>query len=322
MAHALTINAFGNAEMAYTGATPWHGLGQQLPENASISDWRTAAGMDWQINSSPAMYKNGIIHQMPEYQILYRSDTNAGLSVVSSKYKVVQPEAVLEFFRDMVADEGFKIETAGTLFGGRRFWALANTGHNGDVVTGDNVKGYLLLATSCDGGLATTAQFTSVRVVCNNTLQMSLHKNINAAARVRIRHNQVFDPENVKGLLGIQAKSVFGQFLGRMQQFSERSVSMSEAERAIEMLMMGTRMPSEVRDTKGFKKVISLFAGEGKGADLPGVAGTAWGLINAVTEYGDFHKRANNANNRLNSAWFGESATMKARVVEILDTIN
>jgi hypothetical protein len=34
---------------------------------------------------------------------------------------------------------------------------------------GDRVKAYLLLATSCDGTLCTTAQFTSVRVVCNNT---------------------------------------------------------------------------------------------------------------------------------------------------------
>lgn len=33
---------------------------------------------------------------------------------------------------------------------------------------------YVLLATACDGTLATTAQFTSTRVVCNNTLAVAL----------------------------------------------------------------------------------------------------------------------------------------------------
>jgi Domain of unknown function (DUF932) len=41
---------------------------------------------------------------------------------------------------------------------------------------GNKVKSYLLLATSCDGTLCTTAQFTSLRVVCNNTLQMHVHQ--------------------------------------------------------------------------------------------------------------------------------------------------
>lgn len=36
------------------------------------------------------------------------------------------------------------------------------------------ITGYLLLATACDGTLATTAQFTSARIVCRNTLQIAL----------------------------------------------------------------------------------------------------------------------------------------------------
>jgi hypothetical protein len=37
----------------------------------------------------------------------------------------------------------------------------------------DVSNGYILLATACDGTLATTAQFTSIRVVCNNTLAIA-----------------------------------------------------------------------------------------------------------------------------------------------------
>jgi hypothetical protein len=75
------------------------------------------------------------------------------------------------------------------------------------------VTGYLLLATACDGTLATTAQFTSVRVVCNNTLAVALHEGDGA---VRVPHRSPFDPEAVKRQLGIAISSWDG-FMARMK---------------------------------------------------------------------------------------------------------
>ena len=63
----------------------------------------------------------------------------------------------------LVKAGGFELETAGVLKGGRKLWALARTGQESALRGGDKVKAYLLLATSCDGSLCTTAQFTSVR---------------------------------------------------------------------------------------------------------------------------------------------------------------
>ena len=65
---------------------------------------------------------------------------------------------------------GYQLETAGVLMEGRKFWALARTSHSTALKGNDVVDSYILLATSCDGTLATTATPTTVRVVCNNTL--------------------------------------------------------------------------------------------------------------------------------------------------------
>jgi putative phage-type endonuclease len=80
----------------------------------------------------------------------------------------------LEFYRDLSEITGFELETAGVLRAGRRFWALARTGKSAALKGNDVVHNYLLLATSCDGTLATMAIPTSVRVVCNNTLAVAL----------------------------------------------------------------------------------------------------------------------------------------------------
>src|SRR5687767_10746711 len=125
--------------------------------------------MNWEIEESEVRYITGsnnvgTIKSFPANKVLYRSDTKAPLAVVSNRFKVVQPGDVLEFYRDLTADSGFELETAGVLREGRKFWALARTGQSTVLRGRDRVDGYLLLATACDGTLATTAQFTSVRV--------------------------------------------------------------------------------------------------------------------------------------------------------------
>ena len=100
MAHLLQ-------SMAYVGAEPWHGLGQTLPANQSIETWAQAASMDWTICETPVRYMSeqsgalGAIMTFDEQKVLYRSDTKAALSVVGGRYQVVQPKAVLEFYRDL-----------------------------------------------------------------------------------------------------------------------------------------------------------------------------------------------------------------------------
>lgn len=152
--------------MAYVGQTPWHGLGNNLPNKQPIEMWQRETGMDWQILESPVHFKSetavhlGAICSLPELKVLFR-DTKAPLSVVSQLYHTVQPREVLEFYRDLTEVFGYKLETAGVLKGDRKFWALARTGQGAALKGNDQVNGYLLLATSCDGTLATTATPTT-----------------------------------------------------------------------------------------------------------------------------------------------------------------
>ncbi|MET3243775.1 phage/plasmid-like protein (TIGR03299 family) [Burkholderia sp. OAS925] len=159
--------------MAYVGERPWHGLGNQLSPRQPIETWARQAGMDWQIESAELRYvaggssNLGSIHAFPEQRVLYRSDTKEPLSVVSSRYQVVQPMDILNFYKDLTEVGGLKLETAGVLKDGKKVWALARTGQSVTLKGKDTVNGYLLLATACDSSMPTTAQFASVRVVCN-----------------------------------------------------------------------------------------------------------------------------------------------------------
>jgi len=305
--------------MAFANETPWHGLGNQLAPNQPIEVWARQAGMDFTIESADVRYVSGSagtnlgsIHAFPEQKVLYRSDTKAPLSVVSSRYQVVQPIALIEFYRDLVEAGGYQLETAGVLRDGKKLWALARTGQSVSLKGKDTVNGYLLLSTSCDGTLATTAQFTSVRVVCNNTLQIALG---DSAGAVKVPHRSQFDAQAVKRQLGIAISSLDG-FMARTRALSECKVNDTAAEtffRRVLTYPVGSGQAVPATNDSAIKAVQSLYAGKGMGATLASASGTAWGLVNSITEYVDHQRRARSDDTRRDAAWFGAGATLKQK---------
>lgn len=308
--------------MAYAHETPWHGLGNQLPARQPLEVWAQRAGMAWQIQETPVRYMTeqagalGSIMTFEDQKVLYRSDTKVPLSVVGGRYQVVQPKEVLEFYRDLTEISGFELETAGVLKAGRKFWALARTGKEIALKGTDLVKGYLLLATSCDGTLATTATPTTVRVVCNNTLAIAL---TGATSAIKVPHSTSFDAQAVKKQLGV-AVTQWDVFMHRMKTLSERKVKSHESMNYFLKVLCqtdGHADPSQgLTNERALKKVQEMYEGHGRGAELSAAKGTAWGLLCAVTEFVDHERRARSQEYRLDSAWFGQGASLKQRALD------
>ena len=223
----------------------------------------------------------------------------------------VQPGEILEFYRDLTQYSGFELETAGVLKGGKKFWAMARTGQSTSLKGRDKVDGYLLLATACDGTLATTAQFTSVRVVCNNTLQIALGQGKGA---IKVPHRSQFDPDAMKRQLGITV-SAWDGFVARMKALCDRPVDPDSVEGLLRRVLtyQGQDSKVDVVNEQALGSVRALYEGGGRGALLASSRGTAWGLLNSVTEYVDHHRRARSDDHRRDAAWFGQGAQIKQR---------
>jgi phage/plasmid-like protein (TIGR03299 family) len=275
--------------------------------------------MNWRIEIADVHYITGhpfpgSLQKYPEQKVLYRSDTKVPLSVVSKRFKVVQPTEILEFYRNLIEVGGYQLETAGVLKEGRKLWALARTGQSVTLKGRDTVNGYLLLATACDGTLATTAQFTSVRVVCNNTLAVALGE---GAGAVKVPHRSAFDAHAVKQQLGI-AINGWSEFADGMKALADCRIRDKTVERFLEKVFASVRTDAggkvaPIVNEHAVQRVRSLYTGRGKGADLPSAKGTAWGLLNSVTEYVDHYRRAHSGDHRQDAAWFGQGAALKQR---------
>ncbi len=330
MAHQVyKIN--GEDSMAYTGKTPWHGLGQELIPGASLEVWAKTAHLDWEVERSevhydiPGFRDKPISFDMPNRHVLYRSDTMEPLAVVSDRFKVVQPEDILEFYRDLVEKHGFELETAGSLDNGKRVWALAKNGKHADLPGNDRIESRLLLATAYDGSLSTTAKWVTIRVVCNNTLDIANKEN---GLEIKCPHNAIFNPSAVKMDLGLYDEA-WTAFVDSATKMTDTALSEEEL---VKFMVSIFHNPANVdKDGKEdfsdvpkrtLHKLLDLTL-EGKGADMKSAKGTLWGAVNAVTEYYDHHA-GRTKDTGLKNAWFGQANVVKNRTyrkaVQLMET--
>lgn len=314
MAHELDFST-GKPAMAYVNEVPWHGLGERLSLGASIETWIEAAGLNWQILREPVCYRfQDKMKEVSDRHVLIRSDNGEPLSVVSDSYCIVQPKEVIEFYRDLVAGTAFSLETAGALDEGRKVWGLARSNLKSDLHPDDRIEPFLLLASSCDKSLATTVSFTSIRVVCQNTLNFAMQdiKGKPATKCFKVAHNTRFDWEEAKKRLNL-IDDAWSNFMKNVELLIAKKVEQSVSDKYFETLFLTGKKEDEKLTNKAIIEVQNLKSAfvNGQGQQLPTAKGTAWGLVNAVTYYVDHQRKSKNQSERLDSAWFGTGAGLK-----------
>lgn len=324
MSHELSV-VDGRVEMAYTGETPWHGLGAELKPGLPVEEWAKAIGLEWEVEEAAltrAATQNTLVYQgtpnmlVQGFKALVRSDTQDVLHVVSDRYKVVQPVELLDFFHELQADAGIEMETLGVLKQGRVIWGLANTGEEITLRGNDRIKEYLLLSTSYNLQTPTICQRTSVRVVCNNTLAWSLQRGASSGIRLATRHTAEFDFAEAKALIinAAQDKASFNEdFAKEARAMSERIVKREEVVRFFTDLLWPKADPEELKKSKLIQtrlgKVIDIYQ-RAPGQEMDSAKNTAWGLVNGATYLVD-HLQGRTDDSRVFQAFFGDGARLK-----------
>lgn len=313
MAHQLYTNKDGKVSFAFTGPREavWHGLGQELTEGASLETWKAEAGMDWTALDTQVLFQpvSGETHSFQDRVVVYRSDNNEPLSIMSEDYHIVQPGEVIEFFRDLTERYGMKLSSAGCLFKGTRFWALAETGKEFQPINGDTVIGHLLFVTSIDGSISNTAKFVSTRVVCQNTLTIALGEK--STPIVRQTHRKVWDPAQVKIDLGI-LNSNWESFKGKLNALANHQMTDDEVKLFFKKTFFDPKKDEDSQTTSDRKRVSNLMSLYESGAGAEYDYGTALGALNAVTNlFTHGTGRVRSADRMFWSAYFDDGAKLK-----------
>lgn len=308
MAHELEF-VNGQAQMAFVGETPWHGLGVQVSDDLAPAEMMKAAGVDWRVQEVESFVEfNG--QKVPTgMKALVRETDGRVLTQVGKGWHPVQNEEAFEFFKDFTDAGKMKMHTAGSLKNGEIIWALAKVDDDFELFNGDKVESYLLFSNPHQYGKTIDIRFTPIRVVCNNTLTLSLNQT--AENSVRLNHRRQFDADAVKETMGIahfkmaQYKEM-ASFLG-----SKRTTEDTVKQYFGHLLGMSNKNEGELSRTA--KRALEVLV-EQPGAEF--AEGSWWQPFNAVTWMTD-HELGRSADTRLQSAWYGNNRKLKTQALEL-----
>ena len=308
MAHELEF-VNGQAQMAFVGETPWHGLGVQVSDDLAPAEMMKAAGVDWRVQEVESFVEfNG--QKVPTgMKALVRETDGRVLTQVGKGWHPVQNEEAFEFFKDFTDAGKMKMHTAGSLKNGEIIWALAKVDDDFELFNGDKVESYLLFSNPHQYGKTIDIRFTPIRVVCNNTLTLSLNQT--AENSVRLNHRKQFDADAVKETMGIahfkmaQYKEM-ASFLG-----SKRTTEDTVKKYFGHLLGMSNKNEGELSRTA--KRALEVLV-EQPGAEF--AEGSWWQPFNAITWMTD-HELGRSADTRLQSAWYGNNRKLKTQALEL-----
>jgi len=308
--------------MAYYGKKPWHGLGKEVPKGVTAGEMIRAAGLDWEIQLRPARGAREINRkkQFSRYEIVRVPRPNTGeeevlLGVVSRRYQPLQNLEAFNFFDPIVGDGKAYFETAGALGEGERIWVMAKMPEAMEIVRGDECVKYLLLSNTHSGEGSVIVKFTTVRVVCQNTLMLAMEDG-QKAYRVRHSKQMQFKLKDLADFLAI-AKDVFQnaeeqfKLLARIQMIDDRLDHYFEA--------VFPRTPAQEKkgETSARWKLLRKIFESQDDLQLPGVRGTLWGAYNAITRFVDYKqpRQQEEPDHRLERTWFGDGADTKLKAL-------
>ena len=308
--------------MAYAGQLPWHGLGTKVSEDISVDDMMVESGLDWKVAKVPSFASFNGKEIYSGHDMLIRESDGMPLDMVKQNWNPVQNADAFDFFREFVEAGDMEMHTAGSLQDGKKVWCLAKVKDDFTINGKDLVESYLLLTNPHMYGRAVDIRFTPIRVVCNNTLTLSLAQK--GEYQVSMNHKKAFDADEAKSILGI-AK-------GKMETYKDMASFLSSKRYSQNTLRQyfATVFPNQNPKVKGVgfnPALVSDFDKyASKNAKLamnvvktqPGAnfaEGSYWQAFNAVTYMTD-HVMGRENDTRLNSAWYGVNKTKKVNALE------
>lgn len=304
MAHELEM-VNGEASMIYSGELPWHGLGFRIPRNVPWEIGFVKCGADFHVARAKLQTETG--SHVPGHFALQRTDTGRVLSVVSDRYSVIQNRDAFRLFGEAFGSAAV-LHTAGVLKNGAEVWGLAELPPT--AILGENHRRFLLVTTGHGSRKALKVIPTATRVVCANTLAVALGGSTDG---ITIRHSGDVDAKlSAAGEALNAAYAEFNAYAETAERLANRTLTGSERQELLETVF---------GENKEAISRAAFLAQHGKGQRGSAIVGSAYALLQGITNYVDHETRAarsRNVNRRFAVATLGAGARVKSKALQLL----
>ena len=306
----------------------WHWLGQRSLDAVTWKEAMRLAHLEWTVSKHAIQMVNPITGQpevLKDTYGIFRDTDGQYLGHVGKEYTPIQNQYAFDFVDALLESTGAHYESAGSLGRGERIWCLARLPHN-IVINGtaDVTASYLLFTNAHNGSASGTAKLCNERVVCENTLNYALNEK---TASLMLRHTTQIQRRMEEAKAMMQGAIVDAKMLEhKLNTLAERQMTKDTMLEVLAMLFPVSQDGKAVtRRERIVMKVLELFESNDKNA-IPEIRGTAYNLLNAVTEYTDHFRTGIRKGDDVNkaraaSALFGSGDELKTRALNVITKV-
>jgi len=265
----------------------------KLEDVKGIEEAIVIAGHNFGVDKIPCSYNfNGSLMEYEGNYVTVRNDNGSPLGIVGSRYKVNQPKETWDFIDKFLSVSNGKIDR-GLLFDNGRRIGASITLNDREYIRGDRVTHSMLIMNSFDGSTSFMGYGLSSRWVCMNQLPHS------------VRFFNIKHTTNMDEKIGV-AREMLNYYNEGITDFDDKMKYLVGAPMdnsgAIAWFKTLIPKPKEDKSQARYETAISKYNEllvSGKGTEIEGVKGTAYGAMQALTEYVNHHKTIRAKTNEL-----------------------
>ena len=332
-AHPVVVPDTGSSvDLTPVRLSPWAKLGR--PIDLRETDDRTvlaSCGLDWKVRLA-GIYTDSF-NPIPNHRAVIREDTGTALGIVSPEYRAVQTDQLIGFVRALAANAPVNVETAGFYRAGAITWIQARLPELDIRLGSDVTRSYFLLTNGNDGQRPLVAGFSTIRAICSNTLSLAIREVKGNRHRIDLMRGHVV--RHTSGIHNALADmlNAYRSAINGHRQTSDlyRHLAGTPLTATLEKTFFDRIFAAEGPDES--TRAASLRKGRddrlqeilaSRTSSVPGVAGSAFVLMQAAIEFIDFYRPTrtsdveDTATARAFSSQFGSGHALKRKVVETI----
>lgn len=309
----------------------WHVIGTVTGQYSSSSELLADPGFQYRVFKS--QLRDGLGRPVDAWGTFRwdAKDELAGdkaaarfLAAVGKDYCIIPKEEGIQTVDELMGQvDGAFYETAGVLADGATFWALADLKLRMRIGD-DEHKSYLMFSTGFDGRKSFNFRLVDKRVICDNTFDIAMSEKTTASLTIRHTKNALARLKDARA-----AVVSLGDDVRRMEDRLNFLAGRKLNRESIESIFNRLFPKRKKEDTDGQTVAVDTTRRNNILADImkldevndgnafPEQRGTAYNLLNAITEYTD-HERSSKDDGRAVSALFGSGSDLKSRAVEVI----
>lgn len=304
---------YADVDQAFTTReAPWLKMGKITDETKTAAEAAELGGLNFKVDlvdvawigfgNEGGLNVNNVIHPIKSRKAIVRSDTGDFFGFASSKSYVPLQYAEAFDFMDTINP---RYVAAGTLRGGRQGFMVVKPDIT--LTLDDEHDLFAVLRTSHDCSRGIEVMVMPLRQRCMNQLTLrSFAKGVDH--RWSIKHTTTLPKKMAEAQASLEKIGVYVQrYESIVNRLCNTEVKIDRGRKLLEMVIpMPKHGKTERTETQWYER-IDAITDLWTGAPQVGYAGTGWGLVNAVSEYFEWHRAGGTAESQFINVLQGET---------------